>query len=279
MYTINSQYPQLLSNSPNDKLKFLSFKNYPLKNIAIGLTPQLLKSNIENRIFNNFNMLEYIVDGKGTLKIENNTYEIKKGMTIFIPSNNVHSIITDEKYPLKIIWTAYTCNYFDLMVREFYINGGCYSIDTQIDFLSLLQLLEHEIPSNLVFITTKILHEILIKLASSSEPPTNTLDELKNRIDSLIYSKGNLNEIINTLGVSKSTLIKHFKKTYGVSPYQYLLDKKLKIAKEYLTLTSIPVKTIAHMLAFSEEHYFCHIFKKKNGLTPLEFRQTLAPKK
>lgn len=270
----NTPYDQILSHSEDDKLQVFSFKNYPLKNIAIGLSAQSPNFKIENRLIRNFDLLEYIVDGKGILKIEDANYNIEKGMTIFIPSNHIHSIIPDEKSPLKIIWVAYTCNYFELMVREFYIKGGCYFIDSQLDFLSLQQLLEYKVLSDIVFITAKTLHEILIKLAITRfTSNVNTLDELKNKIDSLIYSKGNLNEVIDTIGVSKSALIKYFNKTYGISPYQYLLDKKLKIAKDYLTLTTIPIKTIAHMLAFSEEHYFCYIFKKKNGLTPLEFRQ------
>ena len=275
----SQQYSKLLTYSKDEKVKSFSFKNYPLKNIAVGLTPPNPNYIIENRLIRNFDLLEYIVDGKGTLTIENATYKLEKGMTIFIPSNQVHSIVSNKKSPLKIIWIAYSCNYFELMVREFYINGGCYFIDSQSDFVSVQQLSETKTLADIVFIIAKILHEILIKLASARfVNKTNTLDEFKNKIDSLIYSKGNLDEIIDSIGVSKSTLIKHFKKIYGVTPYQYLLEKKLKIAKDYLILTTIPIKTIAYMFAFSEEHYFCYIFKKKNGLTPLKFRQKYSPK-
>lgn len=275
----NQQYSQLLSYSKEEKVKTFSFKNYPLKNIAVGSTQPNSKYKIENRLIRNFDLLEYIVEGKGTLQIENTTYALEKGMTVFIPSNHVHSIVSDEKSPLKIIWIAYTCNYFELMVREFYIKCGCYFIDSQSDFESVQQLSETKTLHDIIFIITKTLHEILVKLAAARfVNKTNTLDEFKNKIDSLIYAKGNLDEIIDSISVSKSTLIKHFKKIYGVTPYQYLLDKKLKIAKDYLILTSIPIKTIAYMFAFSEEHYFCFIFKKKNGLTPLEFRQKYAPK-
>ena len=187
-------------------------------------------------------------------------------------------IVSDPNSPLKILWIAYTCNYFELMVREFYIKGGAYFIDSALDFISIQQLLDTKVLADIVFNTTNILHQILIKLAAANFlPKTNTLDEFKNKIESLIYSKGNLNKIIDSIGVSKSTLIKHFKKRYGSTPYQYLLDKKLKIAKDYLILTTIPIKTIAYMLAFSEEHYFCYLFKRKHGLTPLEYREKYAP--
>ena len=278
MEITNQQYPQLIPYSKDATMKSFSFKNYPLKNIAIGLTQPNSNFNIENRMIRNFDLLEYVFEGKGTLKINNTVYKIEKGMTLFIPSNHIHSIDSDPNEPLKILWIAYTCNYFELMVREFYIKGGAYFIDSALDFISIQQLLDTKVLADIVFNTTNILHQILIKLAAANFlPKTNTLDEFKNKIESLIYSKGNLNKIIDSIGVSKSTLIKHFKKRYGSTPYQYLLDKKLKIAKDYLILTTIPIKTIAYMLAFSEEHYFCYLFKRKHGLTPLEYREKYAP--
>ncbi|GGB15651.1 helix-turn-helix domain-containing protein [Puia dinghuensis] len=47
-------------------------------------------------------------------------------------------------------------------------------------------------------------------------------------------------------------------------------------AKNMLVTTSLTVSEIAYQLGFKEKTYFTHIFKKKAGLTPTEFREEMA---
>jgi transcriptional regulator GlxA family with amidase domain len=63
-----------------------------------------------------------------------------------------------------------------------------------------------------------------------------------------------------------------FKQHKGITPYQFLLNEKIKIAKALLATTEMSVKSISDKLCFADEHYFSHLFKEKTGLSPLKYK-------
>lgn len=74
------------------------------------------------------------------------------------------------------------------------------------------------------------------------------------------------------LGASYSWFRKVFKDYTGYAPAQYFQELKLRKAKEYLAETNKSVKEIAFALNFSSYEYFLSFFKKRVGITPLEYR-------
>jgi AraC-like DNA-binding protein len=71
-----------------------------------------------------------------------------------------------------------------------------------------------------------------------------------------------------SLGLGYSRFRQIFKKSTGLSPYQYFLDQKINRAKELLQQGQFTVKEIAYMLSFDDPYYFSHLFKKKTGHPP-----------
>ena len=53
----------------------------------------------------------YILEGRGEMKLGNDSFEIKKGDLIFIPPNTFHSVKTLSKKSLKVI--SFQAPYFD----------------------------------------------------------------------------------------------------------------------------------------------------------------------
>ena len=41
-----------------------------------------------------------------------------------------------------------------------------------------------------------------------------------------------------------------------------------------LARTTMPVAEIAALVGFSDQFYFCRVFRKTTGLSPLEYRKT-----
>lgn len=64
-----------------------------------------------------------------------------------------------------------------------------------------------------------------------------------------------------------------FKKFSGFAPNQYILELKISKAKSLLTNTDRIIKEIAYECGFENLEYFCSIFKKKEGMTPTQYRQ------
>jgi YesN/AraC family two-component response regulator len=63
-----------------------------------------------------------------------------------------------------------------------------------------------------------------------------------------------------------------FKKEMGISIIDYCLNEKIKLAKK-LIIENVKLKSIAEQLGFSSYNYFSRTFKKREGITPMQYKQ------
>jgi AraC-like DNA-binding protein len=61
---------------------------------------------------------------------------------------------------------------------------------------------------------------------------------------------------------------------YGITPYTYVLNKKIEFAKKLFVDTSLTVKEVATKLCFSDAYYFPNVFKEKVGCAPSQYRKS-----
>ncbi len=85
--------------------------------------------------------------------------------------------------------------------------------------------------------------------------------------------KISIEQLASICHLSKFYYIKVFKSYTGQTPYDYLLNIRLQKAKSCLVETSKSVEEIAQECGFSESKNFIASFRKKNGMTPLQFRK------
>ncbi len=62
-------------------------------------------------------------------------------------------------------------------------------------------------------------------------------------------------------------------KTIGVTPMQYLSSYRLSVAKQLLSTTNEKLEAIAKQVGISDSTYFSRLFKKVEGITPMEYRR------
>ncbi|MDE6767783.1 MAG: helix-turn-helix transcriptional regulator, partial [Eubacterium sp.] len=60
---------------------------------------------------------------------------------------------------------------------------------------------------------------------------------------------------------------------YGMTPYQYYLERKIDAAKVYLVHTNMSIGDISKVLHYADQQYFSSSFKNATGYSPLEFRK------
>jgi AraC family transcriptional regulator len=65
-----------------------------------------------------------------------------------------------------------------------------------------------------------------------------------------------------------------FTKYVGLSPYQYILKRKIDISKALLIETDNQIIDIAFEIGFNSHTNFSTRFKKFTGITPEEYRKT-----
>ncbi len=93
-----------------------------------------------------------------------------------------------------------------------------------------------------------------------------------------IYEEIQIDDLLKLAGMSKSAFYRAFTEELGISPYQLIINEKLKVAKQMLVADHSSVKETAYALGFSSANYFIRLFKKNEGLTPKQFvKQGVRP--
>jgi AraC-like DNA-binding protein len=95
---------------------------------------------------------------------------------------------------------------------------------------------------------------------------------IRNYIDTNYDADLNMGLLSKMMRISKFHLIRLFKKYYGLTPRQYVINKRIEKSKENLR-TGMTVTETCYAIGFSSVGSFSALFKTKTGKTPAEFRK------
>ena len=82
-----------------------------------------------------------------------------------------------------------------------------------------------------------------------------------------------LQDVASALSLSPSYLSSLFHKETGMTFKQYLLEERIKQAKDMLRYSDYPISEISDRLCFCSQSHFTQNFKRLTGLTPSEYRR------
>lgn len=84
-----------------------------------------------------------------------------------------------------------------------------------------------------------------------------------------------IESLAEQFGISINYLNRIFQGNLGMSGKEYLIHIRVEQAKEYLKDPSFTIREISLMTGYGDSNYFTRIFKKKTGMTPVEYRNRL----
>ncbi|XGV94717.1 MAG: helix-turn-helix domain-containing protein [Leptolyngbya sp. BL-A-14] len=84
-----------------------------------------------------------------------------------------------------------------------------------------------------------------------------------------------LSAIATCLGISQYYFCRLFKQSTGMAPHQYLLQQRIKRAKELLACRHLSLVEVASLVGFSNQSHFTTQFRKLTGTTPKSYRNSL----
>lgn len=79
-------------------------------------------------------------------------------------------------------------------------------------------------------------------------------------------------DLARRAGLAPSHFIVRFRTLAGLPPRQFLLDCRMRAARQLLQTTATPVTEIAQNLGFCTSQHFANLFKRHTGITPLACR-------
>ena len=100
-----------------------------------------------------------------------------------------------------------------------------------------------------------------------------TLEPAISFMDANFRNNPTLGEIAEVAYYAPNYFQKLFKDNFGISPFQYMLDKRLAEARRLLCTTNMSVKKVANQCGYENEFYFSRIFKKNLEISPSALRK------
>lgn len=224
--------------------------------------------------------LYFIADGSLTFEFGSKSFTAHKNDVVFLKSS--------DNALIKNSTDSYSSLYYIAFKYDEGTNLGLSTIYKNTGYLRSFKDILDTHRSGAPLSSLKISHLFLRLLYSLC------FDSLQSRKDYIItsriqsaaeyininyYKNINIEQLCRITGYSPAHLRRLFIKTFGASPQNYILDKRIEVAKEMLL--DVPEKTvdeIADLLGMSSTSYLCKLFKAKTGLSPTEYRKNLVAK-
>ena len=229
--------------------------------------------------------LFYIVGGKGQFLIEDQLYPVNTNHLVIINPNVTHTEVSLNAQPLEYIVLG--IEGVELSITEnsddqFCILDHFESMDITSCLRNILREMELKQPGY-EDICQAFMEILIIRLMRSTglsvpEEPQNSVGNrqcaaVRRYIDLHFKESLTLEQLADEAHMNKFYLSHAFKREYGVSPINYMISRRLEESKYLLAETDLSMSQIAQLLGFSSLSYFSQVFRKTQGVSPMEYRQ------
>ena len=248
-------------------------EKYPIRYIIAGTTkPFPHYKNNRPPTYNHY-IFEYVINGKGYIYIGDTWHTLEKGDMYIVGKTDARNFYSDSKDPMYKIWCSFASDYIDNMLLSYGIDSGVYKVNVKEFFENIYSISKSNLQQKEKMLrVADNIHRIILAAAASKDEAPSLCSKIEHELASSIYKNVDLSEMADKFFISRTHLIRIFKQEKGITPYQFLLSEKIKIAKALLSTTEMSVKSISDKLCFADEHYFSHLFKQKTGLSPLKYK-------
>ena len=259
IYTINQK------SETKDIISFqICGTTFPDKNYKIGRK----KSRVA--------CIEYIESGSGTVNIDGKTFCPKAGDSYFLQAGKDQHYYSDPNDPWKKHFINLSGRLLDGLAEGYGLSDVSYfeGLDLSSELAGIIALAKQGDDCSAELIA--FLNEIFLKMhghIKSASEKFGIESEMKDFLNTQITQKFDLSLLCKHVSRSESRTIRLFKNAYGVTPYAYVLGKRIDLAKKLLDNTNLSVKQIAEKLCFADEYYFSNLFKSKVGASPAAYRK------
>ncbi|MBP0017413.1 MAG: helix-turn-helix transcriptional regulator [Cyanobacteria bacterium SBLK] len=112
-----------------------------------------------------------------------------------------------------------------------------------------------------------------LELPSLHRGDRGSLKRVIEYIEANLAEDISLADMAREAGASQSHFSRSFKKAFGLTPYRYLMKRRVERAGLILKKESPAIARVAHQFGFTDQSHFTRAFKQIKGLTPKQFLQ------
>lgn len=140
-------------------------------------------------------------------------------------------------------------------------------------FISLAETFED--PNDFIVTFKKMTHGFTNQVheAQNKYKYTKSIRKAMSYIDRHIHFPLSLDTVSKSIGLSRPYLSQLFSKEVGTSIQNYIQEKKMAEAENFVKFTKMSMSEIATTLSFCSQSYFTEVFKRYIGQTPVQYRK------
>ncbi len=229
-------------------------------------------------------VLEYVVSGRGYLRIGGHDYSPRAGDIYFIQPQIEHEYGADPSDPWEKIWFNLSGPLLNALCDAYSLRGCFFFPQCPLypEFKQGMEILRKGTPDAYLKFALQ-LHRILALLGKhrmehgdARRSPEGLA--LRSFLESRWNREVTLRQLCSLIRKSPAQTLRIFRTDWGTTPYACVQQLRLRFAGQYLENTDESVKEIAMLCGFCDEFYFSNWFKGKTGVSPAAFRRRFRVK-
>lgn len=221
-------------------------------------------------------LLMNLLAGKMSLKTEEKTYMLNDGNMVLLDLRKPHFYKAETAIQVQqyMVHGNTLPAYYQLLTKD---NGPVFHKDSRLQFIlnSLKQETMMPVPND--HIISMLLTNMLCSLTGSLELiGEDPVRQAKYYMNDHYTENISLDDIAAAVSLSKFYFSRLFEKETGTTPWEFLIETRLRNAMQMLTHSNAAVEEIAASCGFSNTAHFIRTFKSHTNFTPGAFRRHFA---
>lgn len=222
----------------------------------------------------------YVSRGKGTLIIDNKTYEIGPGQSFFLNKKHHHRYQAIDS-PWTTHWVTFNGMDADRLFDLFDLGvGKPLIVENGLEIFKTIQQIITSGNIDRIKESSPFLYQLIFAIDNGLKKPITGAKEPSKLEPVIAYMTEHymedigLDTLSELIDITPHYLCRLFKAKFGLSPIKYLIRLRLQVAKELLIKQpSMKVYAVARAVSYEDASYFCTIFKQQEKITPESFRK------
>lgn len=223
--------------------------------------------------------IQYVLSGSGIVMCDDTLYAVRKGDTFLLPEGSSQIYYSHADNQFERIWVNFRGELARALFKIYDLKDIVVYKGTDTSHL-LLEIQEvcsrAENPQEYKNRSALLFLELVQFLAAHREQKPESipaLEQLRLYINRHITRKLSLSDLAEQFSFSEEHIIRIFRKAYGITPHQYIIQSRIRLAMIMLKNTDDSVEEISEKLCFCDPHHFSAQFLKHVGYRPSRFRK------
>ncbi len=232
------------------------------------------------RIDSPLSCIQYVISGSGIIICDNQSYTVTKGDTFLLPEGKSQIYYSNPDNCFERIWINFKgklskslTDVYELDNSIVFHNTDTYDLLKEMHEICRSTSDPEEYKNKTAVVFLKIM-QLLSQNKKNNVKRSDKIEQIRLYIDRHILDEIDLSHIAEHFSFTREHIIRIFKQTYGITPYQYIVQSRIRIAMIMLRTTDNSIEKISERLQFSDAHHFSSTFKSHVGKRPSEYRKT-----